>query len=156
MIGNHKLISDTSLTATFTVPYEKGALRAIGIRDGKEMESKVLQTTGPFTRLILEPEMTTIDADRSEIAYIGLMAADDQGREVPVNDISVTVEISGEGELLAAGSASPTIQGSFTDPAVPLFRGRALIIVRSSGEPGNISIHAECKGLEAETTIQTL
>lgn len=155
-IGEIKRSADSNLTATFTVPYEKGALRAIGISGGNEMESKSLHTVGPVTRLSVIPERTKIEADRGEIVYIQLLATDDQDRLDPMAEIPVIVEVSGAGELLAAGSAAPTIQGSFTDPVVPLFRGKALIIVRSSGEPGDIHIQCEWDGIKAETTIQTI
>ena len=156
IIGEQMHIADTSLTASFSVPYEKGTLRVFGIRDGKEIESKALETTGPFSRLQLEPEMTTIDADRNEIVYINLIATDEEGRVIPDADMGVNVHVSGEGELLAAGSASPVIQGSISDPVVPLYRGRALIIIRSNGKTGTIKIRSEWDGVETETTIQTL
>jgi beta-galactosidase len=156
VIGKANRSTDETLTTTFTVPFEEGELRAIGMRDGKDMESQLLSTSGPVTRLKLVPERTTIEADRGEIVYIQLLATDDHDRIVPMAELPVAVEVSGEGELLAAGSGSPTAGGSFTDPVVPLFRGRGLIIVRSSGKKGEITIHTQWEKLEAETNIQTL
>lgn len=155
-VGEVQRSADSGVTATFTVPYQKGELRAIGIRDGHEIESKSLQTTGPVARLNVIPERTTIEADRGEIAYIQLLVTDDQDRLVPMAEMPVIVEVSGDGELLAAGSAAPTIEGSLSNPVVPLFRGRALIIVRSNGKPGAIHIKCEWDGIKAETTIQTI
>jgi hypothetical protein len=59
----------------------------------------------------------------------------------------VVVEVSGAAELMAAGNASPLHEGSFTDGVFKLFRGKGLIIIRSAGSPGEISVRAKSKNM---------
>ena len=47
----------------------------------------------------------------------------------------LSVKVSGPATLQAAGNASPEHKGSFTDDTFSLFRGKGLVIVRSTGEP---------------------
>ena len=154
-IGMKNVSSSSKLTATFEVPYEEGELRAIGISDNNEMESKSLKTTGRVIGLRLAPERSVIGAGRGEVAYIHLMAVDQEEQLVPLADIPVTITVEGEGELIAAGNASPEHQGSLQDEACSLFRGRALLVIRSSGNPGRITVKADGfeEGISATTTI---
>ena len=54
---NNKLIGEQATTvkqqfkATFSVPYSPGRLKAVGVRNGKEIESLVLQTSGNPAKL---------------------------------------------------------------------------------------------------------
>jgi beta-galactosidase len=155
LIGEQQLSDTSRLTAIFTVPYETGELRAIGIRNGVEMEEAVLRTSGPVTGLQLIPEKESIAPGPGEIGFVQLIATDKNGEVVPGSEIPVIIRVSGEGTLLSAGSGSPLAQGSLKDPLVRLYDGRALVIVRSNGKPGTISIEAalgENKAI-AETTI---
>jgi beta-galactosidase len=155
VVGEQKLQTSSRLTATFEVPYKKGELRAIGMREGKDMEMESLVTTGPVAGLQLVPERLVISASRSEIAYMALIATDLEGHPVPVADLPVSIEVEGRGELLAAGNGSPVLQGSFRDHVLNLYRGRALVIVRSTGDPGKITVRVTCseKDIGTSTTI---
>jgi beta-galactosidase len=154
VIGEQE-VNASNLTATFEVPFEKGELRATGISHGTEMESKSLKTTGNVTGLKLVPERSVISANRGEVAYIKLMAIDQDERLVPEADFPVSFRVDGEGELLAAGNGSPLIQGSLQDETCNLFRGKALVVIRSNGKKGQISLSASGinEGIQAMTTI---
>ena len=54
----------------------------------------------------------------------------------------VTVTVTGAGTLAGLGSASPTTELSFTGSTTPLYYGRALAIIRSTGAPGPVTITA--------------
>ena len=58
------------------------------------------------------------------------------------------VSVKGPAKLLAAGNASPRHQGSFTDDEFQLFRGRGLVIIRSTGEPGEITVEISSANLK--------
>ena len=61
--------------------------------------------------------------------------------------------ISGEAELLAAGSANPVLDGSFTDDIFNLFRGKGMVIVRSTGHTGEIDIEVVSRGLKSAKVV---
>ena len=82
-------------------------------------------------------------------------ARDKDGTLAINNDSEIRGSLLGEGDLLAAGNASPIHDGSFTDGSFKLFRGKGLIIVRSNGVPGEITIEAQSPGMSSgELVIQ--
>jgi len=152
LIGTSKITSGDRLTATFEVPYEKGELKASGIQNGEVIEFQTLKTTGPATEFQLSAERDEIAACRGEIAYIKVTALDTEGNPVPDSFTPATVEISGPAGLLAAGNASPFAEGSIRNNNFSLHRGRGLIIIRSTGEPGTIEVKVSAEGLETGQT----
>jgi beta-galactosidase len=61
------------------------------------------------------------------------------------------ITVLGPATLLAAGNADPQHQGSFTDDVFHLFRGRALVILRSTGKPGNIVVEVTSRELKPDS-----
>ena len=144
-------IPDSSITATFEVPYKEGKLTATGIdEEGNEVEQKVLQTTGRASSLQLVAENKSVKADRGNLMYIRVLANDDNELIVPVDSSVITITVDGPAELLAAGNAKPLAQGSMQDNQFSLFEGRGLIILRSTGKKGTIKVTANSDGLPGE------
>jgi beta-galactosidase len=155
-IGRMKIDSTDKYTALFEVPYAPGELRATGISEGKDMESVVLQTSGEASQLLLDAEKTVISADRDALAYINVRATDQDGLLEPEDSSEVIIKVSGPALLQAAGNADPVLQGSLTDKTFNLFRGKGMVIVRSTGKPGTINIEVASEGLEpASVTIES-
>ena len=149
LIGAKAVPQDSKPKVTFRVPYQKGELKVSGIKAGQVQEIQSLETTGQVEKLILQAERKQIPADRQEICYINVMAVDEDGALVPDAKTPVNFNIAGAGELLSAGSANPKVNGSFKDEKFELFRGKGMIIVRSTGEPGACSIKVESDNIES-------
>jgi len=152
-VGEQNIPADAKLTAVFDVPYQPGELKAVGLEGGRTAAEKVLRTAGPASRLLLKPDRARIPADRKELEFIGLEVADGNGVILPGAGIPVQLEIKGPGELQAAGNAGPDDMVSFQQPACRTFRGRAIVIVRSTGKAGTIRVTATAEGLEPATAV---
>jgi len=146
-VGRMQIDSAHKFTALFELPYAPGELKATGIMDGTEIESVLLQTSGPASQLVLDEEMDVISADKNALAFINVQAMDQAGLIAPDDDSELSVKISGPAVLQAAGNAGPMQQGSFTDNTFQLCRGKGMVIVRSTGEPGTIHVEVSSKGL---------
>ncbi|MDZ7606118.1 MAG: DUF4982 domain-containing protein [Cyclobacteriaceae bacterium] len=140
VIGEKAITATDKLTATFLVPYEPGTLRAVAVADGKETVTKELVTSGPVNALKIHAGSDSILADKSEVVYLQINAVDAEGRIVPTADHQIDVVVDGEATLIAAGNANPVLEGSFTDNSFHLFRGSGLVILRSTGVAGEISV----------------
>ncbi len=147
-VGVSRIDSLDKFVAHFELPSKPGELKAIGMQEAKEMESVVLKTVGPATHLILDSEKTTITAHKNSLAFINVQAANQEGLVAATNDAEVKVKVSGPALLQAAGNAGPVHQGSLTDNTFSLFRGKGMVIVRSNGEPGTITVELSSLGLE--------
>lgn len=147
-IGTSKIDSLDKFVAQFELPYQPGELKATGMSEGKEMESVILRTAGPAAQLELMEENIEISANKNSLGFINIQALDMQGIPVVMDDAELKVTISGPAILQAAGNAAPMHQGSFTDDSFRLFRGKGMVIVRSTGVPGNIKVELTAPGLE--------
>jgi len=144
----------TKYTALFSVNYQAGELKAVGMESGQEKENAILRTTDVPVKIKLTPDRNRIANSRNELSYIRIELEDKAGRIVPDVDSPIQLSVSGAGELAAAGNASPTDMESFRSSNPKTFHGRALAIVRPTGRPGIIVLKAKIEGLpEASVEI---
>ncbi|RCR69781.1 glycoside hydrolase family 2 TIM barrel-domain containing protein [Larkinella punicea] len=147
LIGE-QTIADTTITATFTVPYEPGTLKATSFEKGKPTGSIELITAGKPYRLQLKADRSTIRADRNDLSYVAVEVVDEKGNLVPTAAVPVTFQLAGAGELAGVGNANPTDLSSFQKPEKTTFRGRCLAILRPTLKPGKITLKATAPGLQ--------
>lgn len=131
-----------ALVARFEVPYAPGVLRAVALAGGVAVATKTLSTAGAASRIVLRPERPGVSADRDDLAHVQVLAVDANGQLDPNTAVEIDLAVSGPGELIAAGSASPNQVVSFQRPRVVTFRGKALAIVRPTGAAGTITLTA--------------
>jgi beta-galactosidase len=68
-------------------------------------------------------------------------------------EIPVRFTVTGAGELAAVGSSAPDDASSFRSPLHRTYQGRALAILRPTGEAGKITLKAEADGLKSATVV---
>ncbi len=157
VVGQQSM-SDSTITATFKVPYHSGTLTAKGFENGKEVASTVLKTVGAPTAIRLNPDRDKMKSNRNDISYIDVEIVDSEGNLVPyVNDIEISYSITGSGEIVGVGNGNPKDLSSFQLPQKKVYQGQGLVIVKSNGDAGKVVLKATAKGLkpaEVELTIQ--
>ncbi|MGE5446827.1 MAG: glycoside hydrolase family 2 TIM barrel-domain containing protein [Bacteroidales bacterium] len=155
VIATKAVSGDTRLSATFEVPYEAGELKAVALKDGKEVETKVLKTTGAPAAVRLTADRSSISASRNDLSYVTVEIVDAEGQLVPDAQLPVQFKVEGAGTLAAVENGNPTDMKSFTTPQVNSFKGRCLAILRPNGKAGEIKLKAESAGLSAgEVAVQ--
>ncbi|HOB33184.1 MAG TPA: DUF4982 domain-containing protein, partial [Verrucomicrobiota bacterium] len=139
------------------VVYEPGELRVVAYKGGKRWASDVVKTTGPASRLKLEPDRDRINADGRDLSFVTLTVTDKDGLMVPRAKNAIRFSIEGPGEIVATDNGDPTSFESFQSPERKAFNGLALVIIRGRpGQPGRITVTAESDGLApARATIRT-
>lgn len=149
VIGEQKAGDETKLIAIFKVPYEAGTLKAIAIKDGKEVASKILTTTGKPAKIKLIADRSTIKANRNDLSYVRIAVTDAVGNIIPDAEIPVKLTVSGIGEIAGSGSAAPNDMESVNSPVCKTYRGQALAILRplKNNEKGVIRLKVEAAGL---------
>jgi len=138
---------DAQLTASFTLPYEPGRLKAEALQHGKVIATAQLFTAEAPAALHLTLENPTITPDDQSIAFVDVEAVDSSGRPAPLADDLVRVAVGGGGTLAGFGNGDPRQVGSAQQPAQKLWRGRALLVVRSNGSRNRITIEASADKL---------
>jgi beta-galactosidase len=151
VIGEKEVTETSKLTASFDVPYEPGELKAVAMLNGKEIAVKTLKTTGAPAGIKLTADRSTIMANRNDLAYVTIVVVDEFGQLVTDAARQVSLSVTGNGELIGSGNASPNDMKSFGKPVITTFRGRGMAIIRPFAEPGSILLKAESTGLKTET-----
>ncbi len=150
LIGTKSVNRQTEFKAVFQVPYEAGTLRAEA-----GSESVTLSTAGEPARLRLTADRKTIAADGQDLAYITLEVVDSKGRVCPEAAIPCEAVVKGQGQLMAFASADMKDREPSTSPRVTTWKGRALLVVRSSKNKGKVQVSIKSNLGTATTAIQS-
>jgi beta-galactosidase len=138
------------------VSYEKGTLKAISRKDGKTVLEKEIQTTGEPVALRLTADRSTISADGKDLAFITVEAVDINGLPVPVAQNRIAFSIEGNGTIVGTDNGDPTGHLSLKAPERSLFNGKALVVLQSTGQSGNMVLKAQSEGLtETKLRVET-
>jgi beta-galactosidase len=142
----------------WTVPYEAGSLRAVGLADGKPVATTETRTAGAPARVTLTPDRATIAADGSDLSFVTVRVEDKDGNLCPNADNLVRFKIEGAGRIAAVDNGNPATVEPFQADYRKAFNGLALLILRSQrGQAGRIGVTATADGLSpAQTTLSTV
>ena len=143
---NDQLIGEKEVAqgmATFTLPYQPGTLRTEG---GEEKVS--LKTAGEAKTIRLTADRTTLKADGQDLAFITVELTDANGIVNLTANNELTASVSGPATLIGFGNADIKDCDRYTDSTHKAWKGRALLVVRSTGKKGKATITVQGKGLK--------
>lgn len=143
---NDQLVGEKEVAqgmATFTLPYQPGKLRA---EAGEETVS--LQTANEANSIRLIADRTTLKADGQDLAFITVELTDADGTVNLTANNELTASVSGAATLIGFGNADIKDCDRYTDSTHKVWKGRALLVVRSTGKKGKATITVQGKGLK--------
>jgi beta-galactosidase len=152
-LGVKAAASAEKYMATFEVPYEPGELKAVGYRAGQPIAEAFLHTTSPAARLHLHPDRGSLRAEEGDLGYVTVEVVDSEGRMDPNAEQTVFFTIKGEGELAAVGSANPMSTELYRGSQRKAYRGRCLVVVKSTGKAGEIRLSAHADNLDGAEVV---
>jgi beta-galactosidase len=159
---NDKLVGEAPTTrannfqATFTLPYQPGTLKAVGVENGHEAGSVQLETVGDPAAIRLTPDRTEIKADGQDLSFVQIEVVDKNGNLQPNADELVTFTLTGAGTIAGLGNANLDSTEPFQGTQCHVYHGKAMIVLRASEQPGTLDLKAKSSGLSpAETTLPT-
>ncbi|MBE5915593.1 MAG: glycoside hydrolase family 2 protein [Pseudobutyrivibrio ruminis] len=141
--GESLAVENLPFSFVFDAVYEMGQATAISYKNGVEISRAVICTTDNIAKLRLSPEVSEIKSDGHSLAYVDIELLDSNGNVVQFDDRKINVRVEGAGELLGFGSANPITDDNYSSGSCTTYRGKALAIIRSKNEPGEIKILAE-------------
>lgn len=145
---------DQEFKALFTVPYAPGTLKAVGLRNGREVAESVLKTAGNATKLRMTADRSVLHADGQDLSFITVEAVDENGRPDLHADQDLQFEIAGPGIIAAVGNGDGQDSDSYHSDHRKLYQGRALVVIRTSRQAGPIRLTTRSSGLgEGSLTV---
>ena len=149
-IGTKAVSQSTEYKAVFTVPYEAGTLRAEA--GGKRA---TLSTAGEPARLRLTADRSVMTAGGQDLSFITVEIIDREGHVCPNAAIPCEAIVKGQGTLLSFASADLKDREPYTSPCVTTWKGRALLVVRSSQKKGKAQVSIKSSLRTASIFIQS-
>ena len=139
------------------VAYQPGSIRVVGYgEDGNTLCEKEIRTAGPAGKVVLEADRAILQADGEDLSFITVKIVDDNGNLCPTASHTVQFEVEGAGTPECVGNGDPTCIESYQASERSAFHGMCLLVVKSTGEPGEVKITASSDGIgKAELTIQS-
>lgn len=132
---------------TFVVTYAPGELKAVAYRGGKAVAEDVIATTGAPMQLTLRAQKQALRANRTDALIVTVGAADENGNNALWAENNVRFQISGPATLLAVSNDDPYDTVGATVPERRLFHGLCQLVLRTTTQPGTITVTAEADGL---------
>ena len=133
------------------VIYQPGILRVVAYKNGNKWTESSVRTAGPAAALEMKADRSTIAADGQDLSFVTVTIADKTGEPVPRTHNKIAFELEGPGEIVAVDNGDPTSFESFQSNERKAFNGQCLVVVRSAGEPGAITLKATSTALTPAT-----
>ena len=163
----------TALYAVFNVAYTEGTLSAKAYdEDGRQislddsMGRHTVSTPGTVTKLAASVNKTELTADGYSLAYVEIDVTDANGNLDTTASNNITFTLSGPGEIAGVDNGDQATVSKYQNSNVlsdrqhaniDAYAGKALVIVRSTEDAGEITLNIASEGLSGQTvTIRTV
>ena len=150
LIDTKQVSRDSQFKAVFTVNYQPGILRAEA--GGKKF---ILSTAGEPAKLRLTADRRITKADGQDLSFITIEVIDSKGIVCPEAAILCEAVVKGQGQLQAFASADLKDTEPYTSPRVKTWKGRAMIVVRSTQKAGQTKVSVKSSLPTANISLQS-
>jgi beta-galactosidase len=133
------------------VTWKAGELKAVAYKEGTVIGEQLLKTAGEPAGIRLTPDRSTIHADGMDLSYLLVEAVDKEGNVCPLANNKIEISVTGPGRIAGVGNGNPQSFDPFQANYVNLFYGKAMIIVGSGLQKGEVRVTAASTGLTKDT-----
>jgi beta-galactosidase len=149
LIGEQATTVEQQFKATFSVPYSPGLLKAVGMENNKEVESTILQTSGAAASIKLTADRKEILANGQDLSFVTVEITDKDGIFQPNATNRLHFKIEGAGVIAGVGNADIKDTDPYVGDTRKAWHGRALVVIKSNHNAGNIKLTVTSPGLSA-------
>jgi len=151
LIDEKPTASEQEYKAIFTVPYLPGKLRAVGVDNDKEIESTILETSGDVAKIQLTADRKEIAATGQDLSYVTVEITDKSGIFQPNAANRLNFKIEGPGTIAGVANADMKDTDPYAGNSRKAWHGRALVVIKSTHEAGDIKLAVSSSGLSEAT-----
>jgi beta-galactosidase len=135
------------------VSYESGTLKAVAYKEGELIGENSVTTAKEPYKLRLSADKKTLKANGKDLSYILIEAIDKNGNVCPLATNFVEISIHGPAVIKGVGNGNPQSFHPFKSKNIPLFYGKAMLILGSEYETGKITVEASATDLKSDKTL---
>lgn len=148
LIDEKNTLQENEFKAVFSVPYSTGILKAVGIENGKEMETKILQTAGNPAKIKLTADRNRLVANGQDLCFVNIDITDKDDILQPNAANRLQFKIEGAGTIIGVANADMKDWESYIGNNRKAWHGKALVVIKSNHQPGEIRLTVTADGLE--------
>lgn len=154
-LGVQKLSEQDDRLLKWMVPFEEGALKAVGKNAGQIVAIQTLRTAGAPTGVRLKLDKEHLDADGRDVVHCVAEIVDAKGRLVRTIPQVVNFSIEGDARNIGVDNGNnASVQDLQTDRA-ETDEGKVLMMLQAGEQEGTIVVKASVEGLKgAEVRIK--
>ncbi|MFG6458336.1 glycoside hydrolase family 2 TIM barrel-domain containing protein [Roseateles sp. BYS96W] len=146
LVGTQKATDAVEGILSWTLPFEAGELKAVGLKDGQPVAEFKLETAGAPARIALD----RVASGRDGVEQIAFFVVDAQGRRVPDAAHQLHFEPIGPLEILGIGNGNLADVDDPRDAEHAVHEGRGLAILRRTATtPQPMRLRVTAPGLAA-------
>ena len=157
-IGTRKSsdFAKTGIMQWTNVPWQAGAIRAVGMNGGKAAATDIIRTAGAPAKLILKPDRTNLEADGNDASCIEVDVCDADNNPIVTAGNPVQFTMTGPGRSVGIASGDFASNEPFKGTRRKAYKGKVLIVIQSTPVPGIIGLTVTSPGLApAALTIKS-
>ena len=155
---NGELIAEKPVSegmALFRMNYQPGVLRAEGVSKTEAGETVSLHTAGNPCMIRLTAEPANCNGNGASLVFVNVEMLDKDGHLNPMADTQLTASVTGPAEVIAFGNADIKDCDVLTDNRQRTWKGRALLVLKTKGKAGKITVKVQGEGLkQASFTLE--
>jgi beta-galactosidase len=153
LIGEQPTGQEQQFKAVFTVPYVAGVLKAVGVDNNREEGAALLKTAGKAARIKLRADKATIRANGQDLSFVTVEITDENGNIQPNANNELSFSIKGPGIIAGVDNANLKDRDPYVSNKRKAWKGRALVVIKSTDQPGKIELKVRGAGLPGATII---
>jgi beta-galactosidase len=152
-LGKKVTNRSTKYMATWDVPYQPGTLMAISYYGSKKVNTTILKTALEPVNIKLTADRNQIKANNQDLSYVTVELTDSNGTLNPRAENLVHFAIDGPGVIAGVGNGNPVSVESSQQPKRNAWRGKCLVIIKSTDKSGNINLKVTVDGFPRKTVL---
>jgi beta-galactosidase len=151
LIGEQATTGEQQFKTIFSVPYSPGLLKAVGMENDKEIEATTLKTTGEAAGIKLTSDRNEMLANGQDLSFVTIEITDKDGAFQPNAANRLQFMIEGPGTIAGVSNADMKDNDPYIGNSRKAWHGRALAVIKSSHNAGNIKLTVSSPGLDEAT-----
>jgi beta-galactosidase len=140
---------DDASPRLWTIPFEKGTLKAIGRKSGKVVAEQELKTAGKASAIVLKADKPSVNNNWEDVVYVSATITDEHGILVSNADTKINFTIEGQGVITAVDNADNSSTEPYQATSRWTYKGKCIAIIKASANDGTITVKAEGENLKS-------
>ncbi|MGY6649803.1 sugar-binding domain-containing protein [Wenyingzhuangia sp. IMCC45574] len=148
-LGKQELAKTVGHIYKWVLPFKEGTLVAKGLKDGKEIESRLMTADKP-TMVVLSADRETIQANNKDVVHVVAELVDTKGHPVKYENKEVVFSVGAGAKILGVDNGWKNSTQKFQSNKGTTHNGKILLIVQAKDKAGLLTIKASGAGLEGD------